>query len=450
MKVMMIKFAAAALALTLLPACADTRVGYAVTEAELKAELAGATNATMAAATNYTDAAVANYKPKQTAKASPSAASTEEYQFVDTVSQDANGVITATKKTMRKATTSAPGMVQLNDNIDSTRTDHAATANAVRKVAELAQAALTTESDPIWESEKWDYATTASLGDYIPWSAAASHSGSDRFSLVLERNDGHGNYLAVSESATGGDGPFLFETYLTASSMTDFSYYRPRFYVGGYTGNYFAYYYDVTNAVAALDVALRGVIASASPGDYANVSNLAYSAVQTETDPTVPQWAKAQTKPTYTASEVGAVSTSGGTVTSDNGIRIEGKTAQTGTIQLWPYFSSAQLPAIDLETFDGKRGIYYVDGIEMQRRDGSYHVLEFPYADGTLALTSDIPAVPAWAMAETKPTYTAAEVGATTPEDVTAAMNALAERLTSLEARVSSLEHPVEASSGEE
>ncbi len=50
MKVMMIKFAAAALALTLLPACADTRVGCAVTEAELKAEgeklaseLAGAT-----------------------------------------------------------------------------------------------------------------------------------------------------------------------------------------------------------------------------------------------------------------------------------------------------------------------------------------------------------------------------------------------------------------------
>ncbi len=81
-------------------------------------------------------AVAAAYKPKQDAKTSPSAATTEAYQFIDTVSQDTNGVITATKKTMRKATTAAPGMVQLNDNIDSTRTDHAATANAVRKVAE--------------------------------------------------------------------------------------------------------------------------------------------------------------------------------------------------------------------------------------------------------------------------------------------------------------------------
>ena len=31
------------------------------------------------------------------------------------------------------------------------------------------------------------------------------------------------------------------------------------------------------------------------------------TAVQTETDPTVPAWAKASTKPTYTASEVGAI-----------------------------------------------------------------------------------------------------------------------------------------------
>lgn len=37
----------------------------------------------------------------------------------------------------------------------------------------------------------------------------------------------------------------------------------------------------------------------------------------TETDPTVPAWAKASTKPSYTASEVGAVSTTGGQVTGD-------------------------------------------------------------------------------------------------------------------------------------
>ena len=99
------------------------------------AQLSDSTNA-------LASAVAAAYKPKQAAKASPSAATTEAYQFIDTISQDTNGVITATKKTMRKATTSAPGMVQLNDNIDSTRTDHAATANAVRKVAETADAAM--------------------------------------------------------------------------------------------------------------------------------------------------------------------------------------------------------------------------------------------------------------------------------------------------------------------
>ena len=48
------------------------------------------------------------------------------------------------------------------------------------------------------------------------------------------------------------------------------------------------------------------------PPDYSNVSNKAMTALQsyTETDPTVPAWAKASSKPTYTASEVGAVPTS--------------------------------------------------------------------------------------------------------------------------------------------
>jgi len=44
------------------------------------------------------------------------------------------------------------------------------------------------------------------------------------------------------------------------------------------------------------------------PPDYANVSNKATTALQsfTETDPTVHTWAKAANKPTYTAAEVGA------------------------------------------------------------------------------------------------------------------------------------------------
>ena len=52
------------------------------------------------------------------------------------------------------------------------------------------------------------------------------------------------------------------------------------------------------------------------PGDYSTVSNKAVNAVQTselsslETDPTVPSWAKASSKPSYSASEVGAAPSS--------------------------------------------------------------------------------------------------------------------------------------------
>ena len=60
-------------------------------------------------------ARIANCKPKQTAKTSPTASGTAS-QFIDTVSQDANGVITATKKTVRTmtgATSSAAGATGL-------------------------------------------------------------------------------------------------------------------------------------------------------------------------------------------------------------------------------------------------------------------------------------------------------------------------------------------------
>ena len=95
-----------------------------------------------------------------------------------------------------------------------------------------------------------------------------------------------------------------------------------------------------TNAVRAAKDYTDAAVAAATPADYANVSNRAMSAVQPaalgpyakrteipsvptkvsafendagyltgESDPTVSAWAKAAKKPTYTASEVGAVPT---------------------------------------------------------------------------------------------------------------------------------------------
>ena len=69
-------------------------------------------------------------KQVQTAKSSPSASSTA-IAFIDTISQNENGDITATKKTVRSATTEQTGVVQLQDSIADGVTSKAPTVNAV-------------------------------------------------------------------------------------------------------------------------------------------------------------------------------------------------------------------------------------------------------------------------------------------------------------------------------
>lgn len=93
---------------------------------------------------------LSNYKTKQSAVADPtvpSSGTTTSLSFIDTISQDANGVITPTKKDMQDGTTSQKGVVQLEDSYSSTSTTKAATSNAVKAAYDLAsgkQAALPT------------------------------------------------------------------------------------------------------------------------------------------------------------------------------------------------------------------------------------------------------------------------------------------------------------------
>lgn len=77
------------------------------------------------------------FKTVQLAKPSPSA-SGDTVTAIDTVAQDENGELTATKKNIRQGTTSQTGIVQLSDATDSTSTTLAATANAVKKAYGLA------------------------------------------------------------------------------------------------------------------------------------------------------------------------------------------------------------------------------------------------------------------------------------------------------------------------
>ena len=75
-----------------------------------------------------------NFKTVQTAKASP-AASGNDIAFIDTITQNTNGEITATRKTVRGATTSQTGVVQLAGSIGATvdtENNKAASEKAVR------------------------------------------------------------------------------------------------------------------------------------------------------------------------------------------------------------------------------------------------------------------------------------------------------------------------------
>lgn len=88
------------------------------------------------------------YKTVQVAKSSPSASGTA-VSFIDTISQNDNGDITATRKTVRSATTGQTGVVQLNNTVTSTSTTQAATANAVKTAYDEASAAYDKPSSGI-------------------------------------------------------------------------------------------------------------------------------------------------------------------------------------------------------------------------------------------------------------------------------------------------------------
>lgn len=77
------------------------------------------------------------YKPMQEPVASPSASGTA-IQFIESVSQYATGRMTATKKTVRSASTSQTGVVQLTDSHSSTSTSTAATPKNVKEAYDLA------------------------------------------------------------------------------------------------------------------------------------------------------------------------------------------------------------------------------------------------------------------------------------------------------------------------
>lgn len=92
--------------------------------------------------THYWYSMDGDFKLKQQAKTSPTA-SGNTLEFIDSITQDENGEISATKKTVQDGTTSQKGVVQLEDSYSSTSTTKAATPNSVKSAYDLANTANT-------------------------------------------------------------------------------------------------------------------------------------------------------------------------------------------------------------------------------------------------------------------------------------------------------------------
>ena len=132
--------------------------------------------------------------------------------FIDSVSQT-NGKISATKKTITSASTSAAGIVKLNDAVNSTSTTTAATANAVKKAYDKATSAAADAASRAPASHGHDYIQNGTVGMKVSDSNEVSFASNANYiyfgydnrmnSTGLVDTYKFGKHAGVSSSADG-------------------------------------------------------------------------------------------------------------------------------------------------------------------------------------------------------------------------------------------------------
>ena len=153
--------------------------------------------------------------------------------------------------------------------------------------------------------------------------------------------------------------------------------------------------------VDGVSVVTDGVAEITMPTVPTKVSQLqndsGYITGYTETDPTVPSWAKASSKPTYTYSEVGAAASSHshGNITNGGDITAAAPTIASGDQIVINDNSASKIT--NGPTFDGSTTT------KALTPKGTWETFLQSY-------TETDPTVPSWAKASSKPSYTASEV----------------------------------------
>lgn len=137
----------------------------------------------------------------------------------------------------------------------------------------------------------------------------------------------------------------------------------------------------------------------------------------------ISDWAKAENKPAYTASEVGLGNVDN-TADIDKPISIATQTALDGKsdtghthtvsdiTDMPAYLTQETDPTVPAWAKAKNKPTYTADEVGAAKKKHTHNV-------------SDITDMPAWAKAENKPVYTASEIGAATAADITAAVNAV-------------------------
>ena len=162
----------------------------------------------------------------------------------------------------------------------------------------------------------------------------------------------------------------------------------------------------VTSVVVKMNGETKGTVTSSGTIDLGTVltdaskfatsaqGTKADTALQSETDPTVPPWAKTPSKPKYTASEVGALSLDGGTINKSKTIKMDASANSDGANLKWgtvnsknPYIGYASDQVDGTFVVGSLLGTNYASGLAIG--GGSGNLL---WKGTKVATTSDITA----------------------------------------------------------
>lgn len=142
------------------------------------------------------------YKAVQNPVSDP-AASGSGLSFIDSVSQDANGVITPHKKTVQDGTTAQKGVVQLNNAINSTSTTEAATPKAVKDAYDALNNKIVARA--VFLSQQEWAAQSLLPGDPAKVYYVENGTGEDAYTVYVWK-ESTSEYVEVDESSIDLDG----------------------------------------------------------------------------------------------------------------------------------------------------------------------------------------------------------------------------------------------------